>query len=111
MLKYKYAYLKNGKSELILSKNIESFSPAYEDEIEIIELSNDKLIGEFVYMECNGVTGIVEKEEIANEEDLIQKKTFFTRKPYLAVKEGWVRLKKRIPVEIDLRNYRIIKLK
>lgn len=106
LTKMKYAYVWGKDVEL--RNNRKSFSPIREEEIEILRLTKDTLIGNLTHLDNSNISRI-DIEDI-REDECVEKIKFFSRKKVLVANSGWVRLKKFTRVELDLRNRIVTKI-
>jgi hypothetical protein len=107
MEKLKYAYPEG--NSLILSESRKNIRPAINDEIEIIKLTKNKLIGNLVSYKVLNLHDIKVEDVEDKYIRTIRKYLFFGEKIKL-VCNGWVRMKERTRVELDLRNRIITKV-
>lgn len=106
-MKFKYAY--PNREEILISKERKPIRPFFDEEIEITKLTKDKLIGGLIRYRNSKICNNINIEDVEKQYIEFSKKYIFCGKLIPTIKSGWVRLKKRTRIEIDLKNYRIIK--
>ena len=107
----KYAYPSNDMTSIKLCNTKESIRPMCEDEIKITKLTKTKLIGELTNYDFVGF-GYEPKIEDVEDKFIKERKQYYLfGKKVKYLKEGWVRLKKTTPIEIDLKNVVVYEVK
>ena len=109
-MKYKFAYPEKDR-KILLSVSRLPIMPVFDEEIEITSINNNLLKGNLVHYENSRIVHDLDSSDVRDEYLYSGKRFILFGKEVKKIKGGWVRLKKVTPIEMELKNMVVIKIK